>query len=82
MKEVKEEPWPTMRMIPDIPKKAKKSRNGAAALSGYPSVDGYEALLGLFIFADLFDNVAECIVPVRKSLVCCRQCQLVRESIC
>ena len=39
--------------------KQKKSTQGAAALSGYPSADGCEALSGLFIFADLFDNVAE-----------------------
>lgn len=55
MKDAKEEPWPTMRMTPDIPEKAKQSSKGASALSGYPSVDEYEALLGLFIFADLFD---------------------------
>ena len=70
VKDAKEEPWPTMRMTPDTPEKAKKSSKGAASLSGYPSGDGYEALLGLFIFADFFDNVAGCIALVRKSLVC------------
>ena len=57
VKDAKEEPWPTMRMTPDAPEKANKSSKGAAALSGYPSADRYDAFLGLFIFADLYDNV-------------------------
>lgn len=41
VKDAKEEPWPTMRMTPDTPEKAKKSSEGAAALSGSLSADGY-----------------------------------------
>lgn len=71
VKDAKEDPWPTMRMTPATPEKAKKSGKGGAALSGYSLADGYEALLGLLIFADLFDNVAGCIVLGRKRMVCC-----------
>lgn len=71
VKVAKEDPWPTMRMTPATPEEAKKSSKGDAALSGYSAADGCEALLGLFIFADLSDNVAGCIVLGRRSMVCC-----------
>lgn len=66
----KEEPWPTMRMTPGTPGKAKNGGEGAAALPHSPPADGDEAALGLFIFADLFDNVAKHVVMGRKYLVC------------
>lgn len=39
VRDVKEEPWPTMRMTPDAPE-----RKSDAALSVYSSAEGYEAL--------------------------------------
>lgn len=70
MRDAREEPWPTMRITPGTPGKAKRGDEGAAALPHSPSADGGEVAWGLFVFAGLFDNVAERVVEGRKYLVC------------